>query len=950
MYNITWLSGDIEMNKIIVIIFVLCLCFSLFADDAEDMEYIKKLYGNKYYNEAVSELHIFMKKYTDSPHYYAALNLLANSYYALEKYNNAKTVFKTLRMTEFKNNAYYFLALIAVKENSLEEVDADLAKIDKKSKLRSEGTYLIANHLYKRNDFENAEKYFKKVLQYKDRYSTESLKKLGFIYYKQKEFLKTSTVLTEYIKKTEAGDDLALVYYILAYSSEKNEDPDHALKYYQEIEKNYKDSEYYFKSIFNSAKLYKQAGDAERIRTTVAKLKGSEYEKDGLIVLSEFEYENKNYSEAERIYEKILQKEDDQKIIYKLVLVLIKQEKYEKALPELEKVKNTDYRSEYYYYTGFILHKQKEYKQVLDKLNNIEKENIKDDYKEDCYFFLAESAYNIEKYDVAERYYNELYLLTDSKKYIYHVFLSVYKAKDIVKSEILFQTYKKKFPEDKEYKKDIYSSLGELYAENEKYAEAEDVYKEYLKIEKDSITMNNLIAVLLKQNKHEEMLKYLNAEEDTIENMYSKGLAYTGMHDYENASRIYKQIINQKENDYTEKSFRKLIEALFSLQKYKEVVKYSSEYLKKDYKENKIEILDKKGLAYFRMKKYTEAITVYEELKNFPGVKDYAYFMLGEIYYNRKDHAKAKESYGYVNKNMPDSKYHRISLYWLINITFQNEEYKECEKYINSFLEKYQEGEYVEEIISYLGDIYIAGNQVEKAAEAYEKLYNLSKDEATKENLCKSLIKMYSGRKDYNNAVKWLKRLKDSSFKHLWLGIIYEKQGKQKSAVASYKKILNDEENGDKANYYLGSYYLRKKKYASARKYLEKIADFEMSEYKDDALLKIGLSHEAENSHKRAISYFMKIKLLYENSPYQDIVTLKIAENYEKMEDMDKSIEHYKEFFSKFENSKYYGKVTERLLVYYLNKDNKEEAKKYFNVLKKINPEKIKKYEQYFQE
>ena len=721
------------MKKVLNIVFMLCLCVNLFADDAEDLEYIKKLYGNKYYNEAVSELQIFIKKYTDSSHYYTALNLLANSYYALEKYNNAKTVYKTLKMTEFKDNAYYFLALIAVKQNDMGEVEKSLEKIDKKSKLKSEGTYLIANHLYKKNDFKNAEKYFKSSLQYKDKYSIESLKKLGFIYYKQKEYLKTSTVLSEYIKKAETkGDQVVLVYYILAYSSEKNDDSSQALKFYLEIENNYKDSEYYFKSIFNSAKLYKQAGDVENLRKTVTKLEGSEYEKDGLIILSEYEYENKNYAEAEKIYEKILKKEQDQKIIYKLILVLIKQNKYEKALPELEKIKNTDYRSEYYYYTGFILHKQKKYDQVLDKLNNIENEDIKEDYKKDCMLFLAESADNIGKYDVSEKYYNKLYTQTDDKKYLYHIFSSVYKAKDIAKSESIFYAYKEKFPEDKEYKKDIYSSLGELYAENERYSEAEKVYKEFLINEKDSIIMNNLIAVLLKQNKHEEMLKYLNAEEDTIENKYSKGLAYSGMHDYENAVKIYKQIINKKENDYTEKSFRKLIEALFSLQKYEEVVKYASSYLKKNYKENKVEILDKKGLAYFRMKNYTGAVTVYEELKNFPEVKGYAYFMLGEIYFNKKDYTKAKEAYGHVNNNMPDSKYHRISLYWLINITFQNEKYKECEKYINSFLEKYREGEYVEEIISYLGDIYVALDQVEKAAEAYEKLYNLSKDEATK--------------------------------------------------------------------------------------------------------------------------------------------------------------------------------------------------------------------------
>jgi len=938
------------MKKIVILIFCLILSMNLTAADVEDLEYIKKLYSNKYYNEAISELQFFIKKYTDSPHYYSALNLLGSSYYALEKYSKAKTVFNTLTASEYKDNAHYYLALIAVRKKNYEDVDKNLNRIGKKSKLKSEALYRVASFFYKKEKYNKAEIYFKKTLPYKDKFSIESLKKLGFIYYKQKEYLKVSTVLEEYIKKVEESKDLPLVYYILGFSSEKDDNIENALKYYLYIERNFKDSEYFLKSILNAAKLFSRLNERKKLHTSVKKLEGTEYEKEALLILSEFEYENENFAEAELIYEKILKTEQTPKVRYKFILSLIKQKKYQKALKNLDKIRNTEYESEYYYYSGFIFHKQENYTKVLEKLIGIEKKNIKKEYLEDCYLFLAESGFNLEKFDISEKYYNELYSLKKDKKYLYHVFLSVYKLKDVTKAEITYGIYKKRFPEDRQYKKEIYSLLGELYVENGMYYKAEDIYKEYLKIEKDSIVLNNLVAVLLKQNKHKEMLKYLDKGEDSIENLYSKGLAFSGMHDYKNAVEIYKRILQKEKNEYIERSYRKLVEALYSMRNYKEIIKYASEYLSRDYKEYRKEILDKKGLAYFRLKKYEDAITVYEELKNYPEVQDYAYFMLGEIYYNKKDTHKAKASYGFVINNMPDSPYHRTSLYWYINILYQNQDDEETIKYINQFLKKYQEGEYVEEVISYLGDIYTAQGKVDKAAQAYEKLYHLARDEDAKENLAKSMIKIYFDRKDYDNSIQWLKKLKEEGFKNLWMGIIYEKQGKGKLAVESYNKIIDDPEYGDKAGYYLGSYYLKKKNYDTARKYLEPVADEEMSEYKDDALLKLGLSYEQENNPKQAISYFMKVKLLYENSPFQDIVTLKIAENYEKAGDIEKSIKNYKDFFNNYKNSKYYKRVAERLLVYYLNKENKEKARGYFEELKKLDETKAVKYEKYFQD
>lgn len=932
-----------------LVILVLIISFSnylLYADDTQDMEYIQKLYQNKYYKEAVDELQLFVKKHIDSSHYNSALNLLAVCYYNLNKLNNAKTILEELLQTEYKNSALFYLEMIAIKENQMKKAEEYLKLIDKKNRIKPEACFLLADKYYDNHIYEKAEKYYKQVLKYKGDYYNKALFKLSSVYYKNQEYIKTIAVLEEYIQNVKKHPNLQVVYYLLGVSNEKIKDWERAITHYKIVEKDYYYTQYLSRSLYNMVKIYNKRNDYKNLKAYSKKLLNSEYEREALILLAEFEYKQKKYKEAEDIYKKLLPKDKDKKICYKLILSLIKQEKYDETLRFLVNIKKTAYFSEYYYYTAFILFKQKKYQELIKKID-IDEKNIDKNYINDIYLFLAESASKIKDHKKAEKYYKKLYNYTHNKKDLYQLFLITYQQKNIQKSKNYFQEYQKTFIQDKDYKKDFYSSMAELYIEDKQYQQAETIYKNYLRATDDDIVLNNLVAVLLKQNKHEEIIKYLGDKKNTTETMYMKGLAYSGKHEYAKAVEIFENIIKKEKNDYTEKSYIKLCESFFSLKQYDKVIQVTSQYLQKKYQKFTPDIIEKKGLAYFRKKDYSHAIITYKELIQYPEKKDYAYFMLGEIYYNQKEFKQAKKNYLEIQK-IPDSEYKKMSLYWLINITYQNREYDEALKYSKLFLNKYKKGDYIEEIVYYMGEIYLSQNKYKSAVSEYNRLYKISTDRTIKENVIKSLVKIYMDQKKYSKALRWVKKSKHKSFKTLWMGIIYEKQRKTKLAVVNYKKLLNDKENGDKANYYLGNYYLKKKKYDQARIYLEKVAEFKTSEYKDDALLKTALSYEAEKNYSRAVLTLMKIKLIYENSPFQDIVHLKLGENYEKLELLEKAIPLYQEFHQKHKTSPYYEQVVERLLVYYVNQSNKDKAIIYYNELKKMNPKKAGQYKKYF--
>ena len=181
------------------------------------------------------------------------------------------------------------------------------------------------------------------------------------------------------------------------------------------------------------------------------------------------------------------------------------------------------------------------------------------------------------------------------------------------------------------------------------------------------------------------------------------------------------------------------------------------------------------------------------------------------------------------------------------------------------------------------------------------------------------------------------------------MGIIYEKLNNYKNAISQFESILTNKDNGNKANYYLGTYYLNNNKYEQARMYLEKVLDFDQDEYKDDALLKIALCYEGEKNYQRAVTTLLKIKLLYPQSHYQDVVLLKIAEDYENLNDMNNALQFYKELYEQYKNSDYYQNAVERLLVYYLKTQDKKSAQSYYEELQKINKSKADKYKQYME-
>ncbi|BDU50976.1 tetratricopeptide repeat protein [Haliovirga abyssi] len=933
--------------KKMVIALLLGTSLTTFANDIDDMDYIYKLYQNKMNKEAILELNKFVNRYSNSKLYDSALNLLGYNYYIVGDYKKSEEIFLQLLNTNYKEEAYYYLMNIYIKWDNKELATFYYEKIHNDSKLKSKSMFLMGNFMYSLGSLKEAETYYSRAIKYSDKYYNNSLLNLGLTYFGEKEYIKTAAVLEEYISEVRIKDDnLAKAYFFLGLANEKLKDYESAIKYYKNIELEFRNSEYYVQSIYSLEKLSYALDKDTEILIYAKKLENTKLEKDGLILLSEMYYNSKKYKESAKYYNKIFQKYKDIGAGYKLILSYLKLKDYDNALININILKNTKYNNEYYYYSIYIYYNKKEYKEILNLEKEIKKEEYKinKDYKKDIFNMIAEAAYNLKNYEMAKQYYAKL----NTPNAIYRLITIAYIQEDVEEMETLFEDYKKNYDKDITKKLDIYSLMGNLYAEQSENKKAEILYKEFLKKEKNEIIINNLITVLFDERKYEQALIYIKDIKNENKKSWLNAVTFMALHNYKPAAIELKKLI-LKDNKYTKRAYLKLIEVLFNENKFEESIKYCDMYTKK-YNDNEVYIIKKKGSSYFKLKDYSKAIEIYEKLKGYKDEKPFAFFMLAEIYYNSENYQLAEKNYEYIVLNYPNSKYSKESLYWLTSLMYSDKRYKEALSYGKLFIKKYSKDKaYLEDVLFYIGNIYIENGDVSGAEAEFSKLLNVTNKEEVKINLIDILVRSYYKNGEYEKALKWLEKLKDSSFKSIWLGVIYEKQGNKEKALKEYQKVTKDVKNADKGFFYMGSFYLNNKQYNVARVYFNKVLDYRISEYKDKSIFKIGISFEEEGNYKAAITAFLRIKLVYSNSSLQDIATLKTAENYEKSGNLDRALKFYQEFYDNYKNSKYINVVVERLLINSLKNKDLKKAKKYYDELIKNMPQKKNEYKKFFE-
>ncbi|MBZ4683116.1 MAG: repeat-containing protein [Fusobacteriales bacterium] len=939
------------MKKKLLLLFLFSsLYIQSLSSDLDDMKYIQKLYQNKEYEITVMELENFILKYPNSKYYSTAVYMLGNSYYITKDYENAEKNYKKILNTEYADKAYYYLSIIYINEDREEDAKSILRKISRESKYREVSTYNLAQYLYKKGKIDEAEKYFKSLISLEGENKKQGLLNLGVISYNKGEYINATVYLEEYINlEKNDKDNIARAYYMLGVAYKELGEVITAIDYFVKIENNYKNSTYYNETLRDLMLIYRDLKDYKEFEKYVLKLKDTKYEKLANILFADYKYSIEDYAEAEKYYGLVLEKGENEDIRLKYSLALLKENKKDETIESFKNLKNTKYHYEYLYYTAYLLYNDKKYSEVIKLLEGYDSNgNVK--YEDYLDLFLAESAYVTKELNLAKKYYNKIYARSKKLGDLYKLVLINTKLENLDELENLYNEYNKKFPNDRKYRQEIYLNVGNIYVKNNELKKGETVYKEFLKIQDDSVILENLITVLLNQGKYSELLIYLDKQEINNENIYLRGIANLGISNFGEAEKAFLSLVKSDETTYQEKERAnvKLIEVYLLTKQYEKLLKYVEEYEKNGYKLDYNNVMQNKALAYFRLNQYENARNIYKTLEKNKDYKEQAIYMIAETYYNEENYKNAKIYYEKVIKESKNLKNIENSKYWLINIEYINNNFEEALRKIKEFESNYKKSEYLNDISYIKANIYLKQNENKLAIQEYEEIYSKTTDIVKKEVTAKKIMELYYIANDIQNALKWNEVIKDKSYKALYKGFIYDKANQPQKAFEEYLKITDDKKYGDIANYYIGNYYFNDNDYEKAREYYEKVLSFKISEYKDKAQFKIGESYELENNYLKAISAFLKIKLIYTESNLQDLVLIKLGELYELDGKFDKALLSFKEYYDKYKNGNDYSYVVEKIMVYYINNKKIDVAKNYYLELKKLNKENAAKYKEYF--
>jgi len=425
--------------------------------------------------------------------------------------------------------------------------------------------------------------------------------------------------------------------------------------------------------------------------------------------------------------------------------------------------------------------------------------------------------------------------------------------------------------------------LGQTYLELGEYAKALEQFKRISKKEKfyeEKALLGEAVARFnMKDFRRAVYLfqDYLTAFPNSKHFLFVKTRVadcYYAMKEYEEATKIYKEIYSNPANISSDFANYQYAQALYrSGDKNSAIREFKN--LQERFPKSKYVAESQYSIAwiYFQQGLYQKAIENYEELiKKYPNspLVSMAYYSIGDAYFNLQDYNKAVENYNLVLEKYPNSPY-AIDAVNGIMFSYQamNKPNKAVEV-IENFVAKNNKSELADQAFFKIGDLYYNLGNYKKAVEYYKKF-----------------IEKFSTSSLIPNA-------------YYWLGKSYSNLGNIKDATESFKicyeNYLNDEFAIASA-IELGYIYKNKKDYKSAFEIYEKASQkFSKSPRLAELLFEYGVALIENKKIETAYKIFTNVLYEYPESIFAEKSAVEIGiielarRNYKTADDLFKSV------------------------------------------------------------
>lgn len=517
----------------------------------------------------------------------------------------------------------------------------------------------------------------------------------------------------------------------------------------------------------------------------------------------------------------------------------------------------------------------------------------------------------------------------------------------------LIENFVKEYPTSTK-RNTAFVDVADYYFENSKYAYAK---KWYNKVDENALGRKELEKFYFNNGytafstkKYKDAKKYLNKVENSAEygsqaKYYIGFMAYEG-DDYDRANDYFEQVSDQER--YKEKLSYYQADLNFKLGKFDNAIELAKERLESSDAEEVSELSKIIGESYFNLQKYDEAISY---LKNYKGKNgkwnNTDFYQLGYAYYKQKDYEKAISEFNKIvggNNTIAQNAYYHLGESY-INLNKKQEAlnafrnasqmdfdlkiqedawlnyakisyeignpYQSAPQVLASYLEKYPDTNYKEEIETLLIDSYITSKNYKEALKllegkkrfenkvAYQKvafyrgleLYNEG-DYQEAESLFDASLKE-SQDQNYTSRATFWKAEADYNLTNYNDALIGFKQFHQQFGAASTPEYEN-------LDYNLAYTYFKLKNYERATQYFNQFIS-NKSEDKvrlNDAYLRLGDGYFVLSQYQSAISAYqnaMGINKIDSDYPaFQKAISVGyIGDSSKKIQELERYILDY---------------------------------------------------------
>ena len=673
------------------------------------------------------------------------------AFFKAKRYNEAKKYFNRVSGSEkYGAQAKYYLGFIAYEGDEYQEANELFEQVKGEDRYSEDLSYYQADMNFKLGNFQKAIDMGKEQFDKSSPAEKSQLSKIiGESYFNLEEYASAVPYLKEY--KGTRGKWNNTDYYQLGYAYYKEGEYENAIGEFNKIVdgKNAVAQNAYYHLAESYLKLDQKQQALNAFKNASEMDFSAEIQEDAFLNYAKLSYEIGNsYKSVPQVLLSFIEKYPDnannEALKDLLIDSYITSKNYKEALELLENNKSFENKLAYQkvaFFRGIELYNETDYKAAIELFDKSLKEPRDAAFTARATYWKAESDYQLSNFDESIIGYKQFMQLPGASSTAefsnvnYNLAYNQFKLKNYPDAIINFKSYVGSSAAETSRKKDSYLRLGDSYFVSSQYWPAMENYNSAIEIaggRNDYAQFQKAISygfVDRTEKKIDELNAFASKYPKSVyrdDALYELGNTYVAREMTSKAISTYDKLINElPKSSYVSKA------------------------------------LMKKALIYDNTGKSEQALNLFKRVaKEYPSTPEalQAVSSAKIIYIDQgkvNDYATWVKTLNYVevaDSELDDAAYQAAEQPYL-----ENKQSQALTRF-EDYLQQFPNGLHALQAHFYVGQMYFAESNADKAIPHFEYVANRDRSEFTEQALAR-ISELYLGEKDYKNALTYLKRL-----------------------------------------------------------------------------------------------------------------------------------------------------------------------------------------------